>query len=165
MDASMNKTEFVRLVHGSCSGEVDPVFITAQAILESGWGAHAIGKYNLFGVKRGSWKGAYKLVNTREVLSHSMLVLTPPEKVLSCTPRPDGKFEYRCLMAFRDYSSLEEALKDHEEVLKRFTNAWPFRKDGKRFVEELQRGDRKYATDPNYVKVIISLFTSVTKRL
>ena len=161
----MNKTEFVRLVHGSCSGEVDPIFITAQAILESGWGAHAIGKYNLFGVKRGSWKGAYKLVNTREVLCRGDLKLVPPEKVLSCTPRPDGKFEYRCLMAFRDYSSLEEALKDHEEVLRGFPKAWPFRKDGKRFVEELQRGARKYATDPNYVKVITSLFTSVKNRI
>lgn len=165
MASTMNKKEFVRLIYHACSGEVDPVFITAQAILESGWGAHTIGKYNFFGVKRGSWKGGFLLVNTREVLRNENLVLKSPEKVLSCTPRPDGKFEYRCLMAFRDYSSMEEALKDHEDVLRGFTKAWEFRKDGKRFVEELQDGKRKYATDPNYVKVITSLFTSVTSRL
>ena len=161
----MDKKEFVRMIYHSCSGEVDPLFITAQAILESGWGKNVIGKYNFFGVKRGSWKGDYRLVNTREVLSHGRLVLTPPEEVLSCTLRKDGKYEYRCLMAFRDYSSLEEALKDHEEVLRRFTNAWEYRKDGKRFVEELQRGKIRYATDPNYVKIINSLFTSVIRRL
>jgi len=161
----MDKKEFVRMIYHSCSGEVDPLFITAQAILESGWGKNVIGKYNFFGVKRGSWKGYYRLVKTREVLSHGDLKLVAPEVVLSCTLRKDGKYEYRCLMAFRDYSSLEEALKDHEEVLRRFTNAWEYRKDGKRFVEELQRGKIRYATDPNYVKIINSLFTSVIRRL
>ena len=46
---------------------------------------------------------------TREVLSHGDL-----RRVLSCTLRKDGKYEYD-VWAFRDYSSLEEALKDHEE--------------------------------------------------
>ena len=50
-------------------------------------------------------------------------------------------------------------------MLRRFTNAWEYRKDGKRFVEELQRGKIRYATDPNYVKIINSLFTSVIRRL
>ena len=161
----MDKKGFVNWIYRSCSGEVDPVFITAQAILESGWGKHVIGKYNFFGVKRGSWKGNYLLVTTREVLPHNNLRLKLPERVVSCTQRPDGKFDYVCKMSFRDYSSLDEALRDHEDVLRGFKDAWEYRKDGRKFVQALQSGSKRYATDPNYVNTIISLFRSVKMRL
>ena len=34
--------------------EIDAAFVTAQAMLETGWGKKVIGKANLFGITKGS---------------------------------------------------------------------------------------------------------------
>ena len=74
-----------------------PASVTiAQAALESGWGAFVPeGSFNYFGVKRGSWAGAYTVQWTREEHDgHSRVVRD----------------------SFRVYSSLREACIDHALV-------------------------------------------------
>ena len=54
----MTVNDFVAWVYPeACKGEISPVFVTAQAALESGWGKSGIGN-NLFGITKGSsWTG------------------------------------------------------------------------------------------------------------
>ena len=64
----MTVKDFVKWIYPQARkmGEINPVFVTAQAALESGWGKSAIGN-NLFGITKGSsWKGAVRLVTTTE---------------------------------------------------------------------------------------------------
>ena len=67
----MMKEEFVKKIYAAAVriGEIDPLFVTAQAALESGWGANAIGTYNIFGITKGSWTGDTELVSTTVYLS------------------------------------------------------------------------------------------------
>src|SRR5215813_11246455 len=52
-----------------------PAAIVAQAALESGWGRASIG-HNLFGIKAdGAWKGARRLVRTKEVINGQVRVI------------------------------------------------------------------------------------------
>ena len=49
----MTVNDFVAWVYPeACKGEISPVFVTAQAALESGWGKSGIGN-NLFGITKG----------------------------------------------------------------------------------------------------------------
>ena len=58
-----NKTQmaFARQVYAAAveaNTEIDPAFVTAQAMLETGWGSKVIGNANLFGITKGSqWDG------------------------------------------------------------------------------------------------------------
>lgn len=54
-----NKTQmaFARQVYAAAveaKTEIDPAFVTAQAMLETGWGSKVIGQANLFGITKGS---------------------------------------------------------------------------------------------------------------
>ena len=51
----MTVKDFVKWIYPQARkmGEINPVFVTAQAALESGWGKSAIGN-NLFGITKGS---------------------------------------------------------------------------------------------------------------
>ena len=47
--------------------EINPSFITAQAILETGWGKKIIGNAHLFGITKGSqWDGPMVMAKTHE---------------------------------------------------------------------------------------------------
>jgi flagellum-specific peptidoglycan hydrolase FlgJ len=55
--ASKTQLAFARQVYAAAveaKTEIDPAFVTAQAMLETGWGARVIGKANLFGITKGS---------------------------------------------------------------------------------------------------------------
>lgn len=162
----MTVKDFVKWLYPEAKkGEINPVFVTAQAALETGWGKSCIGKYNLFGITKGSWTGKTLLVTTTEVFSTKTVKFNPPEQVLSITPLSTGKFRYSVKRLFRDYDSLEQCLNDHFEILSKphFAHAWSYRNDPVKFVEQLQSGKMKYATDPNYVSTMKKIFAMVEK--
>lgn len=164
----MTVEEFVQWIYPVASpGEIDPVFVTAQAALESGWGNSCIGKYNLFGITKGSWTGKTQLVTTTEVFSTKTVQFNAPEQVLSIASLPSGKFRYTVKRLFRDYDSLEQCLNDHFEVLRKphFAHAWPYRSDPAKFVEQLQAGKIKYATAPNYVDTMHKVIRMVEQEV
>ena len=121
-----------------CSREA----VVAQAALESGWGASAIG-HNLFGIKAdASWTGARRTVRTREVVGGQSVMI-------------DAEF--------RDYASYRESIADHFAFLRdnsRYAAAGVFNAGSDQaFFEALQRAG--YATDPNYAHALMNMLASV----
>ena len=164
----MTPQEFVKWLLPSARRQIDltPEFLIAQAALESGWGSHTIGRFNLFGITRGSgYDGPVVLVTTTEYHSSPSVSYQKPEKVLQVTALMGGHYRYRVKRLFRDYGSLDECLTDHKQVLMQpcFRHAWPYRHSAEDFVEQLQCGARKYATDPNYVNVMNRMIREVRK--
>ena len=162
----MKKEEFVRKIYDAAVniGEIDPIFVTAQAALESGWGAAAIGTYNIFGITKGSWKGECKLVLTTEFFSSPDKKFASPEKVVSVEQVGLKRYRYSVYRLFRVYESYEECLRDHLAILQKpmYADAWVYRKDRHEF---LRRIASRYATAPNYVEIMESMFRSVERRL
>lgn len=145
--------------------EISPTFVAAQACLESSWGTNVIGKYNCFGITKGSnWSGKTVLVLTREVFSTPNRKFTAPEKVVSVTKRSDGKYTYKVYRLFKDFSSWEDCLKEHLRIFKSsgYADAWPYRKDPKEFARRIADNKGcKYATDPSYYKTMCAMIDSV----
>jgi len=142
---------------------VSPLFITAQACWETGWMRSKIGEFNLWGVKAtSSWKGKRVLIRTTEILKKQP-VLQVGERIVSCVKLKTGNNKYVAELWFRDYDSLHEAILDHNKVLEGFTEAWKYRNDPIKFVELLQSGTKKYATDPNYAENIKSMYKTLAR--
>lgn len=160
--------DFVKWVYPAAKrvSDVSPIFTTAKAALESGWGDSRIG-YNLFGVTKGSsWRGPTRLVTTTEYFDNPNKRFLSPEVVLSVECVGANKYKYKVKRLFRDYSSLEECLRDYLTILQKphFSDAWPYRKDPITYVTKLQDDvGLKYATAPNYVQVMCQLFKKVER--
>lgn len=164
----MTVSEFVKWLYpAAIKGEISPIFVVAQAALESGWGKSIIGKYNLFGITKGSWKGKTLLVTTTEIFNTNTVKFNLPEQVLSITALSSGKFKYSVKRLFRDYDSLEDCLSDHFAILKQphFLHAMPFKNDPIKFVEAIQAGRMKYATDPSYVSTMKKIIAMVEREV
>lgn len=165
----MTNKEFAKIIYAAaekCS-DISPLFITAQAALESGWGKSKVGEYNLFGITKGSWTGKTILIQTTEIHSTDSVKYNVPEKCLAITKLASGKYRYSVMRLFRDYGSLEACLSDHLVILQKphFDHAWAYRKSPEIFVEKLQSGKMKYATDPNYASSIKAVIKTVQKLL
>ena len=66
----MTNKEFAKMVYDAAKGlDIHPLFVTAQACLETGWGKKTIGKYNIFGMSYRDWETDRK--STRLNSSHS----------------------------------------------------------------------------------------------
>ena len=93
-----NKTqqiEFAKEVYlAAKEGEIDPVFVTAQACLETCWGKSKVGKFNIFGITKGSWTGKTVLILTTEYFSTPNKVFKAPEKKISVVKLSPTKFKY-----------------------------------------------------------------------
>lgn len=142
-----------------------PIFDTAQAGLESGWGVKRVGKFNLFGMKvPKGWDGEKVLIRTREV--HSSGVIKYP-RIYSTTLRPDGKYVYDCEDWFVDFDSIQDCLTHHNKLLHspQFAHALPFINDPVKYVTEIQAGKYKYATDTNYVATMTLIIQMVKKAI
>lgn len=165
----MTVKEFVNWLYPAASkGEISPVFVIAQAALESGWGKSCIGKYNLFGITKGSWTGPVILVETFEYFSTPDVRFKAPECVLSVTKLSNKRYKYRVKRFFRDYQLLEQCLSDHLAILKKpgYADAWPYRNDPDKFVEKIQDCvGLRYATAPDYVQTMKKLFRMVEKEI
>jgi flagellar protein FlgJ len=147
---------------------IHPVFVTAQAALETGWKLKgADGTNNLFGITKGtSWKGPTKLCFTREVFTVPDKKFVLPERVVSVTSLTGGKYEYRLWRLFRVYGSLEACLDDHLSVLRKpgYADAWPYRNDPKEYARRIvDLTGAKYATDPAYATTMSVVVGMVDK--
>lgn len=162
----MKVNEFVKWVYPQAKkvGEIDPIFVTAQAALESGWAKSAIGN-NLFGITKGStWNGAVQLVATTEYFTTPNITFKAPEKVLGITKLGENKYRYSVKRLFRDYDTVSDCLADHLLILKNpgYADAWPYRKDAKQYVRKLVDNiGSKYATAPDYVATMDKVIAMV----
>lgn len=126
-----------------------PIAMTlAQTILETGGGRIAAGANNYFGIKAraSDARGVYAwgenasgcvLKKTREAERDGSLVIT--------------------IGAFRAYSSLENSILDHGDLLTGnpvYRGAFRYTNDAKRFAREIARF---YATDPKYALKLLEL--------
>ena len=166
----MTKEEFVKKIYAAAVriGEIDPLFVTAQAALESGWGANAIGTYNIFGITKGSWTGDTELVPTTEYFNRPDITFKSPECVLSVEKVGSNRYKYKVKRLFRKYNSYDECLADHLAILKKpgYADAWEYRKDPYKFAEKISdHVGARYATATDYVKVMHSMINSVKRRL
>lgn len=168
--ATAAQCKFAREVFAAAKAGTDiaPEFVTAQAILESGWGKSKIGKYNLFGVTKGStWTGKTILVRTHEYFTTPNRKFTPPEKVIAVAySKTKKKYYYTVDRLFRDYDSLADCLTDHSYILQKpgYADAWPYRHDAEVFAMKIADNvGCKYATDPLYASTIIKLIKQVRK--
>jgi hypothetical protein len=120
-----------------------PAAIVAQAALETGWGASAIGN-NVFGIKADvGWQGARRLAQTWEHISGA-------DVPMECW--------------FRDYPTLADGIEDHFEFLcrnARYANVFDkgnYLSDEDYLTRLAQDG---YATAPNYAGQLIAVLATV----
>ena len=154
--ATKTQIQFAKEVYEAAQkGEIAPEFVTAQACLESGWGKSKVGKYNIFGITKGSWTGPTVLILTTEYFSTPNKVFKAPEAKISVVKVANNRYKYTVKRLFREYNSLSEALEDHVSIFKKpmYSDAWPFRADATKFAEKIcDKMGAKYATDPYYLK-------------
>lgn len=172
MATRQEQTNFVKAVYSAAKRlhETDPdktlhpIFVTAQAALETGWQIRGIGN-NIFGITVGtSWTGKKALVTTKEVFSVPDKQFKDPEKVLQVDMMGKGKYIYTVKRFFRVYDSLEDCLADHLSLLKKpmYADAWGFRADPTEYAKRLvDNTGAKYATDPNYAIVMAAIIKRV----
>jgi flagellar protein FlgJ len=176
MSTKSEQINFIREVYpAACrlymaKDSIHPVFVTAQAALETGWKSKgAEGTNNLFGITRGSsWRGEVKLCLTTEYFATPDKRFTAPERVVSVTPAGGGRYAYRVYRLFRVYDSLEACLYDHLAVLRGagYADAWAYRSDAKEYA--LRISDcvgAKYATSADYARVMCGVIDTVNKRI
>ncbi|WP_321437182.1 glucosaminidase domain-containing protein [uncultured Bacteroides sp.] len=164
----MTPDEFIKKIYPEAKHtDINPVFVTAQAALESAWGAAAIGGTNLFGITKGSnWNGKTQLVLTTEYFKTNQVKFALPEKAVRITPITATKYKYKVYRLFRVYPTISDCLIDHTRILQKpgYADAWPCRHDGYRFVKAISNSvGAKYATDPNYVKSMNSIMLRVER--
>lgn len=113
--------------------------ILAQAALETGWGASAIGNAkNLFGIKGTGPAGSIS-VPTREIINGRTVTVQA---------------------SFRKYNNWMESIADHGRLLQnsRYAAAMRVKNNPEQFARELQKAG--YATDPQYANKLISIMRS-----
>ena len=159
---------FARNIYAAAKRATDiaPEFVTAQAILESGWGKSRIGKFNLFGITRGSnWKGHTVLTLTHEYFNTPTRTFPAPEKVVSVVKSKTGnRWYYTVYRLFKDFDSLEECLHEHTRILQKpcYADAWPYRKNAEEFVRRIcDNKGCKYATSPVYQQQLLLMVRNV----
>lgn len=168
--ATEAQREFARNIYVAAQKATDiaPEFVTAQAILESGWGKARVGKYNLFGITKGSrWTGKTVLIKTHEYFNTPNRTFIAPERVVSvCKCKSGNRWYYTVYRLFKDFDSLADSLAEHSRLLQKpgFADAWPYRHDAEEFARRICDNKRsKYATSPDYLRQMLSLIVSVRK--
>lgn len=143
---------------------LNPLFVAAQAALETGWGKSAIGN-NLFGITASTaWKGLTQTVTTTEYFpdekqgSHFV-------KVHSITRLPDGRYKYIVDRKFRDYRTVAECIEDHSRILRseRYATAWPFRQDVYEYALRIARLGYCTAPAEEYAASIRSIANTIER--
>lgn len=122
---------------------VDYKILLAQSALESGWGKAKNGN-NLFGIKAtGSWQGEKSSAKTVEYVQ--------------------GKIQ-KPVEDFRAYNSHQASFIDYAELIKSASryDAAIGEKDPEKYIAALHSAG--YATDPNYVEKVMSVYHSESMR-
>ncbi|GHT33539.1 hypothetical protein FACS189434_07900 [Bacteroidia bacterium] len=144
---------------------IHPLFVTAQAALETGWNLGSIPN-NIFGITKGStWKGATKLVLTTEYFKTATVKFTAPEKVVSVI-KVGNRYKYSVWRLFRVYGSLSDCLADHLAILQKsgYADAYLFRNDPVVFAQKISDNlGAQYATAPDYPQQIKACVETVTR--
>lgn len=167
--ATKQQQDFCNEVYNAACkiNEISPVFVAAQACLESSWGKSKVGRYNVFGITKGSnWTGKTVLVLTSEVFNSPNVKFAAPEKVVSVFKRKDGLYQYKVYRLFKDFDSMEDCLKEHLRLFKKpgYKDAWPYRKNAREFAKRIVNNvGCKYATDPNYATTMNAMIASVER--
>lgn len=169
--ATREQLKFAQQVYTAAKNindEISPSFVTAQAMLETGWGKNVIGTANLFGITKGSqWSGKVVMVKTHEYFKTPAFKATPPDKVLSvCKVAGKQQYYYTMMRAFKDFDTIEDCLKEHLRLFQKsgYKDAWPYRKDPFEFAKRICDGvGCKYATSPTYLTTITSIIKTVQK--
>ena len=167
--ATKQQQDFCKEVYNAACkiNEISPVFVAAQACLESSWGAKRVGKYNLFGITKGTgWTGKTVLVLTSEVFPTTNKKFAAPEKVVGVIKRRDGRYQYKVYRLFKDFDSMGDCLKEHLRLFKKpgYNDAWPYRKNAREFAKRIVNNvGCKYATDPNYATTMNAMIESVER--
>lgn len=153
------KTKYMQYAINCENATGVPALITmAQAVLESGWGEHAVGNM-FFGIKDSDGiNGNEQLLTTTEYSKKSTIKVPI---IISKTFDPIKKlWKFIVKDYFRKYDTPEQSFVEHGEFLrknKRYTKCFTTT-DPYRFAEYLQ--ECGYATDPMYalkLKNIINL--------
>jgi peptidoglycan hydrolase-like protein with peptidoglycan-binding domain len=138
-----------------------PALVTlGQAATESGWGESAP-RFNFFGIKAKETDPEHtrQLLRTREVFARSDVKIP---RIVSVTPRPDGRYTYVVDAWFRAYPDAATAFNAHGEFLvrnKRYAKAFTLADDPYAFADEVVRAG--YATDPSYKRVLTSVMRMI----
>ena len=166
--ATQQQIDFAREIYQAAKKATDiaPDFVTAQAILESGWGKSRVGRFNLFGITRGSaWKGKTVLVLTHEYFNTPDRKFSAPERVVSIAKCKVGnRWYYTVYRLFKDFDSLEECLQEHTRLLGKpgFADAWPYRKNAEEFARRIcDNQGSQYATSPVYQQQLLLMIRNV----
>ena len=163
--ARKEQIEFVRKIYPAAarlyrSGGVHPLFVTAQAALETGWKIKGIGN-NIFGITKGSkWTDPVSLELTTEYFKTPSVKIKAPERVVSIEHVGPCKYKYRVYRYFRNFASLDECLDNHLDLLRKpgYADAWPYRDDPKEFARRLvDDTGAKYATAPTSAEVMAGI--------
>lgn len=171
MATRQEQIEFVKKIYPAAkrlreksADTLHPLFVTAQAALETGWRVRGIDN-NIFGITVGSsWTGKKKLVQTAEVFSTPNKTFKAPEEVLSVLALGEGR--YRCVVKrfFRVYDSLEDCLADHSALLKKpvYADAWAYRDSPKEYARRIVDAEgARYATAPDYARIMAGVIDRV----
>lgn len=156
-----------KVYQAAMNGEIHPLFVTAQAILETGWGAHIIGENNIFGITKGSWTGPVDIVTTTEYFSHDRKTFSPPDKVIKKLKLENGRWQYTIKRAFRHYETLEECLNDHTSIFKKsmYSDAWPYKDNPLMFALKITDSNKaRYATSPAYYTNLRALIITLRSK-
>jgi len=140
---------FIDIFSGACiyaqeKNGFDAVTLLAQFALETGYGEKIL-IVNTYPNLTGEWIDSKNLGNIKAFKSwHGKKGY---KRVLEYV---DGKKTYP-IEPFRIYDSYKDAIDDYIEVIKKnFPKAYNERKDGDKYLYQLQTGRKKYATDPDY---------------
>lgn len=165
MAANQTQWAFAKRVYQAAKGgDIHPLFVTAQAVLETGWGAHTIGENNIFGITKGSWTGPVDMVETTEYFVHDRKTLHSPDRILRKVKLSSGRWQYKVIRAFRHYETLEECLEDHTSIFRKdmYSDAWDYRDNPLMFALKITDGYKaKYATSPDYYKLLRNLIITL----
>ena len=166
--------EFIRQVL-ACKEDFPKLAMIGQAMLETGWLKHKIGKYNLFGIKyMPSVHKRYLLQRTTEYFSPEELrrwssdPKFPDRRVVSETAeKRGGRTKYVVIDYFADFETLDEAIADYLRIIKspRYKSsfdAWLEHRDWRRFLRDI---GPKYATAPNYAETAIRVAETVQREM
>lgn len=168
--ATAAQRDFARNIYEAARKATDiaPEFVTAQAILESGWGKARVGKFNLFGITKGTgWAGKTVLILTHEYFNTPNRTFKAPERVVSvCKCKTPGRWYYTVYRLFKDFDSLADCLAEHTRLLRKpgYADAWPYRKNAEEFARRIcDNKGSKYATSPDYLRQMLLLISTVRK--
>jgi flagellar protein FlgJ len=152
-----------KLYDSDPENHISPLFVTAQAALETGWKINA--ENNLFGITKGTGcLEKTRLVLTTDYFPTPNKKFLPQERIISINQIDNGQYKYNVYRMFRVYDKLEDCLRDHLAILRKsgYADAWPYRNDPVEYAKRISDSiGSRYATAPNYEIMIIMVIGNV----